>query len=313
MRKARAGARDTWQIEAKNDAGETTFWDLETQVQIDRRFPGLPSKRVDFLLTPGQSSGSPPIVVELDGWEHHAGDIAKDLQDRLRMVRSGRVRVWTLTWDDLKPKPEPRHALAPISSSAEAVHDIASKIAATSGTSARALRKMLGWLTSAENAPPTLDALLAIMREPGLDLAGAAGVVGAALYRSGDPRLRPGALSAAAESFLSGKAPTTGFRSGDLVLLLNPSAAAATGSFEPEAFRAVLSADLEDAEDATAASGLRKQTRFRHTSRPRSPSATVLKLAGGAPGNCSTGPHPANCARSGSSRMPSGPVVGPPI
>ena len=81
--------------------GKGRFWTLETQVQIDKRFPGLPKKRVDFVLTPMGTAAERPIVVEMDGLEFHSATVDQDLIDRITMIRSGKVRVWTLGWDDL--------------------------------------------------------------------------------------------------------------------------------------------------------------------------------------------------------------------
>lgn len=84
--------------------GAPRLWTIEPQVQIDARFRGLPRKRVDFLLTPvGRGSGL-PVVIEMDGIEYHAGTVAQDLLDRMLMIRSGKVRVWTLSWRDLDPE-----------------------------------------------------------------------------------------------------------------------------------------------------------------------------------------------------------------
>lgn len=77
------------------------LWTIEPQVQIDARFKGLPRKRVDFLLTPIGRSGATPVVLEMDGIEYHAETVAQDLLDRMLMIRSGQVRVWTLSWRDL--------------------------------------------------------------------------------------------------------------------------------------------------------------------------------------------------------------------
>lgn len=77
------------------------LWTIEPQVQIDARFRDLPRKRVDFLLTPVGRVGGLPIVIEMDGIEYHAGTVAQDLLDRMLMIRSGQVRVWTLSWRDL--------------------------------------------------------------------------------------------------------------------------------------------------------------------------------------------------------------------
>ncbi|WP_297778207.1 DEAD/DEAH box helicase [uncultured Roseovarius sp.] len=79
------------------------LWTIEPQVQIDARFRGLPKKRIDFLLTPVGRAGSRPLVIEMDGLEYHAGTVAQDLLDRLTMIRSGDVDVWTLSWKDLDP------------------------------------------------------------------------------------------------------------------------------------------------------------------------------------------------------------------
>ena len=85
-------------------AGTTTkprLWTIEPQVQIDARFKGLPRKRVDFLFTPAGRPGAVPVVMEMDGLEYHAGTVAQDLLDRMLMIRSGQVQVWTLSWRDL--------------------------------------------------------------------------------------------------------------------------------------------------------------------------------------------------------------------
>ncbi|MCE5972601.1 DEAD/DEAH box helicase [Sinirhodobacter sp. WL0062] len=82
-------------------ADASRLWTIEPQVQIDARFKGLPRKRIDFLFTPVGRAGSVPVVLEMDGLEYHADTVAQDLLDRMLMIRSGRVRVWTLSWRDL--------------------------------------------------------------------------------------------------------------------------------------------------------------------------------------------------------------------
>jgi DEAD/DEAH box helicase domain-containing protein len=91
-------------------------WTIEPQVQIDARFRGLPRKRVDFLLTPVWRGGGLPVVIEMDGIEYHAGTVAQDLLDRMLMIRSGRVWVWTLSWRGLDP--ENKDFLNPLSKTA---------------------------------------------------------------------------------------------------------------------------------------------------------------------------------------------------
>jgi DEAD/DEAH box helicase domain-containing protein len=99
-------------------AGKGRFWTIETQVQIDKRFPGLPKKRVDFLFSPIGAAGEKPIVVEMDGLTYHSATVDQDLIDRISMMRSGKVRVWTLGWNDLEgdgkgriPNPLSEHTL----------------------------------------------------------------------------------------------------------------------------------------------------------------------------------------------------------
>ena len=77
------------------------FWTIETQVQIDRRFRDVPVKRVDFMLSPVGGLRAKPIVVEMDGLKAHADTVSDDLKTRLLLIRSGHVRVWTLSWHDL--------------------------------------------------------------------------------------------------------------------------------------------------------------------------------------------------------------------
>lgn len=80
------------------------LWMIEPQVQIDARFKGLPRKRIDFLLTPTGQAGVLPLVLEMDGLEYHNDTVAQDLLDRILMIRSRQVRVWTLSWWDLDPE-----------------------------------------------------------------------------------------------------------------------------------------------------------------------------------------------------------------
>ena len=80
------------------------IWTIEPQVQIKNRFKNMPQKVVDFLMTPIDSSVSKPIVIETDGIKYHAESVTKDILDRLEMIRSGKVMVWSLSWHDLQFK-----------------------------------------------------------------------------------------------------------------------------------------------------------------------------------------------------------------
>ncbi len=93
-----------------NAQGQEFYWRIEQQVQINEHYSELPQRRVDFVLSIAGDSGVKPIVVELDGWEFHARKIENDVETRLRMIKSGQVEVWTLTWDDFEtsePPPNP--------------------------------------------------------------------------------------------------------------------------------------------------------------------------------------------------------------
>lgn len=94
------GARQAFQLNSAA-SGEPSFWTIETQVQIERRFSGLPRKRVDFLITPASGQKVLPIVVEMDGLAYHAETAAEDLETRMLMIRSRKVRVWSLAWHDI--------------------------------------------------------------------------------------------------------------------------------------------------------------------------------------------------------------------
>ena len=83
---------------------KSIYWTIEPQVQIDKRFPRLPPKRVDFLITSTHPKATKPIVVELDGFKYHYDTVRKDVEDRIQMIKSGQVQVWTLLWDDFDDK-----------------------------------------------------------------------------------------------------------------------------------------------------------------------------------------------------------------
>ena len=65
------------------DVVKAHFWNIETQVQIDRRFRDMPRRRVDFLFSPVGGLNAKPIVVEMDGLKYHADTVVEDLTARL--------------------------------------------------------------------------------------------------------------------------------------------------------------------------------------------------------------------------------------
>lgn len=78
------------------------LWTIEPQVNIDIRYPGLPQKRVDFLLTPIGRSDARPIAITIDQSDHHARSVGKDVLDCIEMIRSGALYVWSLSCRDLE-------------------------------------------------------------------------------------------------------------------------------------------------------------------------------------------------------------------
>lgn len=78
------------------------LWAIEPQVNIDIRYPGLPQKRVDFLLTPMGRADARPIAVTIDQSEYHAMSTDKDILDCIEMIRSGALYVFNLPCRELE-------------------------------------------------------------------------------------------------------------------------------------------------------------------------------------------------------------------
>lgn len=157
------------------------LWIIEPQVQIDARFGGLPKKRIDFLLTPVGRVGGRPIVIEMDGLEYHAGNVAQDLLDRLTMIRSGEVRVWTFSWRDLDLED-----LAPLNPLAEASLG-SSKIGLLSRVLADQRFSALAGAVRAIQSDTSLDALHHLLDGETEEIAPARSILVRALVAKGRP------------------------------------------------------------------------------------------------------------------------------
>ncbi|MGI8901901.1 MAG: DEAD/DEAH box helicase [Nocardioides sp.] len=74
-------------------------WELREQVNLVDH-----GTRPDFYATRVDATGTAPVAVYLDGWEHHGSDPDQvDLDSgRRASVRGGGTTVWTLTWQDVK-------------------------------------------------------------------------------------------------------------------------------------------------------------------------------------------------------------------
>lgn len=94
---------------------------IEPQVELGLAEGVMVPSRADFVFYPERPEpGELPIAVFTDGYEYHADPAAGlrtgvDTAQRLAIIRSGRYRVWSLTWDDVQeqfsypvPKFEPQ-------------------------------------------------------------------------------------------------------------------------------------------------------------------------------------------------------------
>ena len=79
-------------------------WEIEPQVNLDSRYSVTEPARADFLLrqTSGPDDMSKPIALFLDGWKYHQDRVATDVRQRMSIRDSGRLWVWSLTWEDLE-------------------------------------------------------------------------------------------------------------------------------------------------------------------------------------------------------------------
>ena len=80
---------------------------IEPQVELGPRQGVAVPSRADFVLYPERPvKGELPIVVFTDGYEFHADPngemrVGADTAQRLAVIRSGKYRVWSLTWPDV--------------------------------------------------------------------------------------------------------------------------------------------------------------------------------------------------------------------
>lgn len=89
-------------------------WLIEPQVDLGPEEGVAVPSRADFVLHPEGSGPALPIAVFTDGFEFHADPasgnqrLGLDTAQRLAIVRSGRYRVWSLTWDDVMERFDPK-------------------------------------------------------------------------------------------------------------------------------------------------------------------------------------------------------------
>ena len=83
-------------------------WLIEPQVELGPDQGVTVASRVDFVLYPERPlAGELPIALFTDGYEWHANPVndemrtGLDMAQRMAIIRSGRFRAWSLTWDDI--------------------------------------------------------------------------------------------------------------------------------------------------------------------------------------------------------------------
>ncbi|MGI6253984.1 MAG: Zn-binding domain-containing protein, partial [Aminivibrio sp.] len=78
-------------------------WYLEPQVHFGKQDGVEVPSVADFVFWPARTrEGVKPVVVFTDGYAFHRDRLGKDSAQRTALLRTGRFRVWSITWKDLK-------------------------------------------------------------------------------------------------------------------------------------------------------------------------------------------------------------------
>lgn len=87
---------------------------IEPQVELGSAENVAVPSRADFLFYPERGKTALPLAVFTDGFMYHADKsgrssrIGRDLAQRMAIVRSGRFWTWSLTWEDIEAKFNPK-------------------------------------------------------------------------------------------------------------------------------------------------------------------------------------------------------------
>ncbi len=83
-------------------------YNVEPQVSLGPEDGVDVPSRADFVLWPARESpGAKPVAVFTDGFRYHHDRIGLDLAQRMAIARSGRFRVWSLTYRDVQSRLKP--------------------------------------------------------------------------------------------------------------------------------------------------------------------------------------------------------------
>jgi DEAD/DEAH box helicase domain-containing protein len=78
-------------------------WEIEPQVKLDASYGISVETRADFVLWPTKMCGSQKAVaIYVDGFVYHKDRAADDTLKREAVRRSGKFRVWSLSWKDVQ-------------------------------------------------------------------------------------------------------------------------------------------------------------------------------------------------------------------
>lgn len=77
-------------------------WEIEPQVLLDSTQGVKVSCKPDFIISPVGKSDKLPVAIFTDGFIYHKDKVADDTLKREAIRRSGRYRVWSLSWRDVQ-------------------------------------------------------------------------------------------------------------------------------------------------------------------------------------------------------------------
>ena len=77
-------------------------WEIEPQVLLDATQGVKVSCKPDFIISPVGKSDKLPVAIFTDGFIYHKDKVADDTLKREAIRRSGRYRVWSLSWRDVQ-------------------------------------------------------------------------------------------------------------------------------------------------------------------------------------------------------------------
>ncbi len=83
-------------------------WTVEPQVQLDETQGVSVKCRPDFVIWPQEKTDKLPVAVFTDGFDCHKDITSEDILKREAIRRSGRFRIWTLSWHDVMSRLNPQ-------------------------------------------------------------------------------------------------------------------------------------------------------------------------------------------------------------